>query len=106
MTLKLNLVASFCLASSFALPAIAQDEEPPSPEKTAAHFIAALYRVKPEQVDVTLIKREALSATAVTHVKGLPNCTIDMAPTPEADPKFGWLIGGLGCDNSFSKDNG
>lgn len=104
--MKLKIVVSIFMASVLALPAFAQDDEPPSPEKTAAHFIAAYFNVKPEQVNVTITKREKLSATATTSGAGLPNCTLDMAPAPTAHPQYGWLIGGLACGKEISKGEG
>jgi len=102
-TLNKSFTASMCLTAMIAAPAFAQDE-PPSPEKTAAHFIAAFYNVKPEQVAVTMLKREKLSASAVTAVEGKPSCTLDMAPAPDAHAKYGWLIGGLACDQIAASD--
>lgn len=91
------LTASLYLAAMLTTPAFAQANQQ-SPEKTAAHFIGAFYNVKPDQVAVTILKRDKLSASAVTKVEGQPSCTLDMVPAPEAHAKHGWLIGGLACD--------
>jgi hypothetical protein len=71
------------------------------PADTAANFIGQLYGVKPEQVEVTIIKREGWLASAVTNASGHPACTLDMAQAPEhVQAKHGWLIGSIACDKS------
>lgn len=77
-----------------------EPEKKTEPEQSAADFIAQFYGVKPEQVDVTILKRVRTSATAVTKVPGQPTCSLELAPAPESNAKYGWLIGGLACDKA------
>jgi len=80
----------------------AADNGDSGPADTAANFIGLLYGVKPEQVEVTIIKREGWLASAVTSTSGHPACTLDMAQAPEhVRAKHGWwLVGGIACDKS------
>ncbi len=89
------------LLAMFSAAAHATDNGDNGPADTAANFIGQLYGVKPEQVEVTIIKREGWLASAVTSASGHPACTLDMAQAPEhVQAKHGWLIGGIACDKS------
>lgn len=97
-------VALIC-ASAKATEAPAPEKKT-EPEQSAADFIAQFYGVKPEQVSVTLLKRDKNSASAVTKAPGQPDCSLDLAPAPESNAKYGWLIGGLACDKSGQANQG
>lgn len=87
----------------FSSAAFAQDYPEGSPEQAAARFMAAFYSVKPEQVTVTMLEQDGRSASASTQVEGQPVCTLDMAPAPQPQAKYGWLIGGMSCDKAAGK---
>lgn len=100
----------FCAVALFCASATASEAPAPEkkndPEQSAADFIAQFYRVKPEQVSVTILKRDKNSASAVTTAPGQPACSLDLAPAPESNAKYGWLIGGLACDKSEQANQG
>lgn len=87
----------------FSSVALAQDYSKDGPEEAAARFMAAFYNVKPEQVSVTMLEQDKRSASASTQVEGQPVCTLDMAPAPQPQAKYGWLIGGMSCDKAAGK---
>lgn len=100
----------FCTAATFCAGAAASEPSAPEkktdPEQSASGFIAQFYGVKPEQVSVTIIKRDKMSATAVTKVSGQPTCSLDLVPAPASNAKYGWLIGGLACDKAGQAGQG
>ena len=98
--------STFVLATSLLLACTAQAAEQEKPKETgpaptAAHFMAQFYNVKPAEVGVTIIKRDAHTATAVTKVEGQRTCSLELAEAGTyVRTEFGWLVGGLSCDKS------
>lgn len=73
-------------------------EKKHKPEETAADFIAQFYSVKPDQVDVTILKQDATVATAITKAPGQPSCSLELALAPHSAANYDWLVGGIACD--------
>lgn len=73
-------------------------EKKHKPEETAADLIAQFYSVKPDQVDVTILKQDANVATAITNSPGQPTCSLELALVSHSAANYDWLVGGISCD--------
>lgn len=99
--LKITAIAAAFLGCLTIATAHAADNPEAPPEAAAASFVATFFHVKPEAVNVSIIKREGFYASAITMIDGEPTCTLDMAQAPSnLNVKLGWLVGGFVCDQS------
>lgn len=82
-----------------AVPGVAATHESGGPEALAASFMAQMYEVNADEVEVTAVSKAPQSAVLLAAAPGGHKCRFEVAPAPADYKGQGrWLVGGLECD--------